>query len=235
MTAAADRINLLAIDLTTAPDPLRSSLFIDRDELTVLLDRTRLQLSELELVVISSDERIELYGAGANWRRGFQHVLREVSARAQELEGFGSLRTIEIGGVAAAKHLMRVATGLESYFGAAELAMRTVDDAAQVARMAHTLGDDLATLFTCAAAAGARSRRETTFSSATATEAELELEVSEVDRIVEEELLAWQSWCARETRRVDGPSSASSATNAPSVFPNERTTVRPIKPKQSVA
>ncbi len=228
MTAAADRINLLAIDLTTAPELLRSSLYIDRDELTVLLDRIRLQLSELELVVVSSDERVELYGAGANWRRGFQHVLRELAARAGELSGFGALRTFEIGGVAAGRHLMRVATGLESYFGAAELALRTVDDAAQVARMAHTLGDDLSTLFTCAATAGARCGRETKFASAIVTDAELDLEVPEVERIVEEELMAWQAWCERSRRSLE-------ASAAPSAFPNERTTVRPIKAKKSVA
>src|SRR6478736_5027741 len=135
--SAVEQIHLLAIDLKTAPREVRDALHFDRDELTVLLDRTRYRVGEFELVVLSTTERLELYGAGANWQQGFQELLREVRARGQSLPGFGRTRVTEQHGLEVAEHLMRVATGLESSPEDSLYAARDVELAAQAARLAH--------------------------------------------------------------------------------------------------
>ena len=85
METAADRVFLLAIDVTSAPPELAKALRVDRDDLVQLLDQARIELGELEMVVICTEERVELYGAGANWRRGFRLLLRQFSARSARL------------------------------------------------------------------------------------------------------------------------------------------------------
>jgi glutamyl-tRNA reductase len=222
MTTAADRIYLLAIDLTPAPAELAAALSMERDDLIVLLDQARIQLGELEAAVICTEERIELYGAGPNWRRGFQLVLRQFYARTAGFSGLGALRVLETNGVAAARHLIRFTTGLETALGQAE-ALAAVDDAAQAARLAGTLSQDLEMLFSCSSAAAARRAHET-------TGADAELDVPEIERIVEEELLSWRAWCVRDSRR------AAAESNHSSGFPSEPFTfVREIKARRTVA
>jgi len=218
---AADRIFLLAIDLTSAPPELSQALHVDRDDLVVLLDQIRIELGELEMAVISTEERIELYGAGMNWRRGFRLLLREFSRRTAGFAGLGSLRVLEANGVPAGRHLVRITAGLETALVQSE-AMRAVDDAAEVAKLAGTLGQDLATLFDCAHAAAARRVHET-------DGADAELVVPEIERIVEEELLSWQAWCARDSRRIAETPRASGFPTEPFTF------IRDIRSRRIVA
>jgi glutamyl-tRNA reductase len=221
METAADRIYLLAIDLTSAPAELSQALRVDRDELVMLLDQARIELGELEMVVISSEERIELYGAGLNWRRGFRLLLRAFSARTAGFAGLGSLRVLEANGVPAGRHLVRITAGLETALVQSE-AMRVVDEAAQVAKLAGTLSQELGTLFDHAAAAAARRVGET-------NGVDAELAVPEIERIVEEELIAWQAWCARDSRRIGENPRVSGFPAEPFTF------IRDIKAKLTVA
>jgi len=213
METAADRIFLLAIDLTPASPELAGALRLERDDLVMLLDQARIELGELEMVVIGTEERIELYGAGENWRRGFRLLLRELSARTAGFSGLGALRVLETHGVPAGRHLVRITAGLETALVQSE-AMRVVDDAAQVAKLAGTLSKDLSTLFDCAISAAGRRVEET-------NGADAELAVPEIERIVEEELLTWQAWCARDSRRVGEAPRASGFPSEPFTFVRE--------------
>lgn len=222
MNSAVDRIYLLGIDLTSAPDELRDALCLDDEELVTLLQRVRTEVGGLELAAIATSERIELYGSGAQWRAGFRMVLRHLSARAASLPGLGALRVLEAEGVPAARHLMRITAGLETSLTHPQ-ALAAVDAATRAAKAAETLGDDLRTLFDCASLAAARRVRET-------NEADGELAEPEVERIVEEELLSWQASCARESRRVlPEPSRQSGFPSEPFTF------IREIKARRTVA
>jgi hypothetical protein len=127
---------------------------------------------------------------------------------------------MEANGVPAGRHLVRITSGLETELVQSE-AVRVVDDAAQIAKLAGTLSQDLATLFSCGASAAARRAQE--------TDADAELAVPEIERIVDEELLSWQAWCARDSRRVAELPRASGFPNEPFTF------VRDIKAKRTVA
>ncbi|HVJ19583.1 MAG TPA: hypothetical protein VM686_29385 [Polyangiaceae bacterium] len=221
METAADRVFLLAIDVTSAPAELATALRVERDELIQLLDQARIELGELEMVVICTEERIELYGAGGNWRRGFRLLLRQFGARTAGFAGLGSLRVLEANGVPAGRHLVRITAGLETALVHSE-ALRVVDEAAQAAKLAGTLSQDLEVLFNSAAAAAARRVSET-------DGADAELAVPEIERIVEEELTAWQAWCARDSRRIGSAPRASGFPTEPFTF------IRDIKSRRTVA
>ena len=221
METAADRVFLLAIDVTSAPAELATALRVERDDLIQLLDQARIEFGELEMAVICTEERIELYGAGVNWRRGFRLLLRHFSARTAGFAGLGSLRVLEANGVPAGRHLVRITAGLETALDHTE-ALRVVNDAAQVAKLAGTLSLELEVLFNCATAAAVRRVSET-------DGADAELAVPEIERIVEEELIAWQAWCARDSRPAGG-------TPRTSGFPVEPFTfIRDIKARRTVA
>jgi hypothetical protein len=59
--------------------------------------------------------------------------------------------------------------------------------------------------------------------------ADAELAVPEIERIVEEELITWQAWCARDSRRLAVAPRASGFPSEPFTF------VRDIKSRRTVA
>src|SRR5262245_13724865 len=105
-------IKLLAIDLKDAAPALREALVLERSELEDLVKGARLR-SDVELVLVSQSERFELYSTEASHALAFRSVLVDLVVRAGGRENLRHLRTLEVSGVLAARHLLRHAAGIE--------------------------------------------------------------------------------------------------------------------------
>jgi hypothetical protein len=154
------------------------------------------------LVVLLSDDRIELYSTERDRTSAFRPVLKALAAAARKHPELRRARTVSKSGTLAALHLLRHAAGLEGEaLGdprfVAELHMATATAGASLA-----LGPSLGSLFRASANAHRRIRQETALGDPAADPTLRELERLSAERIVEEELLAWQAQEAEIDRAV---------------------------------
>lgn len=151
---------LLGVSHKSAPTELREAVVFPPDELRTQLPRL-LGGSVVELVVVSTCNRTELYATTP----AAAVAARELCERVSRLKGLTLdaaaptlyLRT----GLAAARHLFRVAAGLESLVLGEREILGQVRDAAALARAAGSAGPTLERLFSAAVHVGRRAHAET--------------------------------------------------------------------------
>ncbi|HET9931500.1 MAG TPA: hypothetical protein VFQ35_12455 [Polyangiaceae bacterium] len=186
LRAEREELHWLSIDLRSLSDDVRSALRVSADEIAAWSAyAARFGAS---LVVVTTETSIELYSTEHDRRRAFRVAMESFAARVELRHELGRCRTVERRGSAAARHLFLRAAGVAPGGGRPFLARM---HAATTTAAAHAvLGPTLASLFRIAANVGLRVRVEAT-NGGTGALGELESLVAE--RIVEEELAAWQS------------------------------------------
>lgn len=196
LRAVREEIHWLSIDLSSMSDEVRSALRVTTDE--VAMWSSQAARFGASLVVVTTDTSIELYSTEHDRRRAFRAAMESFASRVQLRHELGRCRTVERRGSAAARHLFQRAAGVIPRSGRPFLARM---HAATTAAAAHAvLGPTLASIFRIAANVGLRVRVEATNGGSGALG---ELESLVAERIVEEELAAWQSQEAELCRAED--------------------------------
>ena len=153
----------VGLSFRTAPLALRERLSLDRDAIAALLHRV--ETGEVrpdgvqELVVLSTCSRLELYAIAADGASGRLVPLIEEATGVSEAELAPALYAFSHEAVA--RHLCRVAAGLDSIVVGEPQILGQVSDACAAALGQRVAGHALATLFRGAVVAGRRVRAET--------------------------------------------------------------------------
>jgi glutamyl-tRNA reductase len=155
-------IYLLGVSFRTAPAAVRESLSFDASQAANLLRDSAKENSQLEAAVLSTCNRTEFYLAASpngTHARDWLIRLRRLRPAAQILRE--DCRRYQKTGHTAARHLFRVACGLDSaVLGDAQI-LGQVKRAMAVAGASGTLGRTLEQLFQRAIRAGKRARETT--------------------------------------------------------------------------
>lgn len=208
MASAASSLHLLSIDLCSAPNSLRAVLALGPNDVQHWLERAR--AAGAPLAIVCGPDSVDLYSSEAGRRAAFKPLLESLWSLGRNLEGFERVRTREAVGQAAVRHMLRQAAGLEStehglsYAGA-------ISAACVQATRYGTLSDELEELFAVARATAVRSESETELGAPSSTRASRQIEALSAERILEEELVAFQAAVANDqARRSSTPAPRSS-------------------------
>ena len=151
---------LVGLDHHSAPVELRERLSVEGDELAALL-RSLHEEPLAEAVVVSTCHRLEVYAISADTERAQKAIVERLAAPLAVAPDSLMESLYTMTGAGAARHLARVATGLESVVIGESQIQGQVADALQAAHTARTSGPHLARLFSTALHAGKRARSET--------------------------------------------------------------------------
>lgn len=173
-------------------------VFTRDEQLAWLKDAARRGAS---LVVLPSERSLELYSTERDRKRAFRAVLESLQARVKAVPAFAKVRTVEKIGLGAARHLLRRA-GDGGLAGSPRL-MTQLHAATALSAYSSALGADLGSLFRAAVTVSRRIRKETELADPNAPRALREVEQLAADRIVEEEMAAWQAQEAEVARVVE--------------------------------
>jgi glutamyl-tRNA reductase len=175
-------IILVGLNHRTAPIELREQLCLRGDRLHTVLQAcntaTRLQSPDTdqfstaegapglvhETVILSTCNRMELYAVVEKTSRGWTTVQRFLAQQHHILPERLCAHLYCLAGQTAAKHLMRVAAGLDSMILGEPQILGQVSQALSEAQEAGTAGPVLSRLFMHAAHAGKRARSDTALS-----------------------------------------------------------------------
>jgi len=151
---------LVGLDHHSAPVELRERLSVEGDELAVLL-RSLYQEPLAEAVVVSTCHRLEVYAMSADTERAQKAIVERLAAPLAIAPDSLMESLYTMTGAGAARHLARVAAGLESVVIGESQIQGQVAYALQAAHVARSAGPYLARLFSIALHAGKRARSET--------------------------------------------------------------------------
>jgi glutamyl-tRNA reductase len=151
---------LVGLDHRSAPVELRERLSVEGDDLSALLRSLR-QEPLTEVVVLSTCHRLEVYAIASDAARAESAIIEQLALRLATLPDALQSALYRMSGPDAARHLLRVAAGLESLVVGEAQIQGQVADAFQAARAAQTCGPNLSRLFSTALHTGKRARSET--------------------------------------------------------------------------
>lgn len=194
-------VHLLIIDLPEMPTAGREALAFPREEQLGWLSRAAQRGTSL--VALLTDRSIELYSTESDRSQAFRPVLESLSARMKTVPVLAKARTVTKSGTLAARHLLRRAGGLGSEVLGDARFVTQLHAATALSTFSNALGSNLGSLFRAATTVGRRVRHETALGDPTATLALREVEQLSAERIMEEELAAWQTQEAEITRVVE--------------------------------
>lgn len=191
----SESLHLLSIDLGSAPSSLRAVLELGRDDVAHWLKRAK--AAGAPLAIVRGPDCVDLYSSAEGRRAAFKPFLESLWSLARNLEGFDRIKTREAYGHSVVRHLLRQAAGLDStehglsYSGC-------IAEARTHAALLGTLSPALIDLFQLAASTAGRSETETELSAPYSTRASRQIEALSAERIVEEELTAFQVAAAND-------------------------------------
>ena len=155
--------DLLAVGINhkTAPVDLRERLAFAADDLRAVLGRLQERADLGEVMVVSTCNRVEVYATGPSWARCGEAVLQALA----ELRGVPltdlAPHTFVRGEQAAASHIFRVASSLESMVVGEPQILGQVKEAFELAQRLGTVGGLLDRCLSSAFKAAKRVRTET--------------------------------------------------------------------------
>jgi hypothetical protein len=195
LLAAGEEVHLLVIQLTQ----------VNRAVLKIMEGERRRWLAEVgaqgaSLMVVASEDSLELYSTERDRAKAFRPVLRSLDACVRIAPEIGATRTLSKPGTSAARHLLRRSAGLDSSEVDRCQVMAGLHAAASQAAAAKALDRTLAALVRTAAKVTQRVREETRMGDPATPPELLELETLSAERIAEEELAAWQAGQAERCR-----------------------------------
>jgi hypothetical protein len=217
--ASSESLHLLSIDLGSARSSMRTALELGRDDVDHWLNRAK--AAGAPLAIVCGPDRVDLYSTEAGRRAAFKPLLESLWALGRNHEGFESIRTREAYGHAVVRHMLRQAAGLESTEHGLSYSGCIAEACARAVRHG-TLSDALRELFQLASSTADRSEAETELSAPHSTRASRQIEALSAERIMEEELVAFQIAAANdEAARSSVPAPRTSLRPAgnPSILP----------------
>lgn len=198
---SSETVHLLIIDVPQVPNAGREELAFQRDEQLAWLARAAQRGTSL--VALLSDRSIELYSTESDRTQAFRPVLESLAARMKRMPALAKARTVTKSGTVAARHLLRRAGGLGADVLGDPRFVTQLHAATALSTFSNALGPNLGSLFRAATNVGRRVRHETALGDPNATLALREVEQLSAERIMEEELAAWQTQEAEITRVVE--------------------------------
>jgi glutamyl-tRNA reductase len=157
---ASALLTLVGLDHHSAPVELRERLSVEGNDLSALL-RSLHEEPLAEAVVVSTCHRLEVYAISADTERAQQAIVERLAAPLAVAPDTLMESLYTLTGAGAARHLARVAAGLESVVIGESQIQGQVADALQAAHATQTAGPHLARLFATALHTGKRVRSET--------------------------------------------------------------------------
>ncbi|HEY3496484.1 MAG TPA: hypothetical protein VGK73_17415 [Polyangiaceae bacterium] len=187
-------IHVLVIELPELPEAERAALAFSRDEQLAWLKAAARRSASL--VVLVGERSLELYSLESERERAFRAVLESLRGRVKDVPAFAKVRTVAKRGIVAARHLVQRAGGADEV----PRLMTQLHAATALSAYSAALGMEVGALFRAAVAVSRRIRKETALGDPNAPQALREIERLAADRIVEEELAAWQAQAAEAPR-----------------------------------
>jgi glutamyl-tRNA reductase len=209
-------VTLLGIDLTLAAPAVREAFALADADLDELVRTACPTSGAADVVIVADPGRIEIYATDVSRSAVLRTILPALLARAGGRARLGDLPVVEAVGPSAARHLMRSACGIGAQPGREVL--RELGAAVERSSRAGALGTELSVLFTFAIATGFRAESETMAGDPPRSAAEPELVGLEVDRIVEEELVAWRRACVTAVEIRDAASDPARSGQEPGTY-----------------
>lgn len=158
-------IRLLGVSFRTASSAVREALAFDREQTEALLRQVRSELPGLELLVLSTCNRTELYLGGPLAAGGRDRVHEIVRAIRPDAPVFDEqCWRYEVDGAGAVRHLVTVACGLDSAILGDREILSQLRAAHALAASAGTSGKQLAKAVGLAIRSGKLARAETDIS-----------------------------------------------------------------------
>jgi len=187
----SDCLHLLTIDLERAAGAVREAFeFSSDDRRELLLEAGSHGIPLLLLVTTRSFHLVSTYG---NHVRAFRPALTRMRDRTHAAEAARAMPVRIAQGRGAARQFLQHATPLSHDRAAAQAFMTELRAAARIALDCGAFSLELGALCQMAEQTAERIEGETRLGTPSSSSAELELETLAAERIVEEELLAWQS------------------------------------------
>jgi hypothetical protein len=196
MAPAGNFLHLLSIDVHSASNSLRAVLDLGAGDVEHWLERAG--VAGAPLAIVCGPDSVDLYSSEAGRRAAFRPLLESLWSQGRNLSGFEHVRTRVAEGPAAVRHLLRQAAGLASTEHGVSYA-KAIHAACQQARRFSTLSEDLALVFGLALRTAERSERETELSAPNSNRALRQVEALGAERIVEEQLVAFQLTAENES------------------------------------
>ncbi|MEO8902997.1 MAG: hypothetical protein ABI488_13120 [Polyangiaceae bacterium] len=196
-----DCLHSLTVDFDQAPAAVRAAFEFSTDEVNRFLCQAGRE--EVPLVLLRTSRALRMISTSHGHVRAFRPVLSCIHERAQDAEGWRGLPVRSASGSDAARCLLRQAIPSSAFEPEVQQFVTELRAAAECSRSWGAFSDELAALIGMTEHAAARVWDETRLGRPASSEAELELETLVAERIVEEELVAWQcsSPAVRSSRR----------------------------------
>ncbi|HEY5376369.1 MAG TPA: hypothetical protein VIK01_21965 [Polyangiaceae bacterium] len=186
-----DCLHSLTVDFENAPASLRGAFEFDQDELSDLLCQAG--RDGVPLVLLCTGTSLHMVSTSQNHVRAFRPVLTRIYERARDAEGWRGLPVRTASGSDSARFLLRQAIPATRFEPEVRAFVRALRAAAELSRTCGAFTAELAALIRMTEHAAERVWEETRLGRPGSSEAELELEALVAERILEEELVAWQS------------------------------------------
>jgi len=187
----ADCLHSLTIDFENAPASLREVFEVGEDERRDL--SCQAGRDSLPLVLLCTRSSLHMVSTSQNHVRAFRPVLARIHERAQGAEGWRELPVRSASGSDSARYLLRQAIPATRFEPEVRAFVSALRAAAELSRACGAFTAELAALLRMTEHAAERVWDETRLGRPGSSEAELELETLVAERIVEEELVGWQS------------------------------------------
>jgi hypothetical protein len=187
----ADCLHSLTVHFDQAPTLVRPAFEFNADELS----RISCQAGRdgVPLLLLCTPKMLHMVSTSKNHVRAFRPVLARIHQRACTTEGWRALPVRIASGSDSARQLLQQAIPTTRFEPELRGFVRTLRAAADLSRTAGAFSAELGALIRLTEHAAERIWEETGLGRAGSSEAELELETLVAERIVEEELVAWQS------------------------------------------
>src|SRR5262245_24997353 len=153
-------IVIVGVSHRTAPLEVRESLAFSREQLPEVLGRLRSDAGLTEVMVLSTCNRVEIYGRATEDQAGEALAAFLAQSHGQSTAAI-SPYLYRVEGEAAVRHAFRVAASLDSLVLGEPQILGQVKDAYEVAEKARSLGSALNALRNRTLAAAKRARTET--------------------------------------------------------------------------
>ena len=187
----ADSLRCLTIDLSHAPEPVRAVFVRQADELRDLLCEAG--RASLPLLVVASRSAFTLVSTGENHVRAFRPVLAVIREGLLGVAGWRALRVRSASGSDAARQMLEQGFTEARSRPPIDEFVRNLRAAAELSSVCGAFSSELSAVVRMAEHAVDRVWEETRLREPGSSAAELELETMVIARIMEEELVAWQS------------------------------------------
>ena len=184
-------LHCLTIDFTHAAEPIRPALQFPAEEVRDLLCQAGSQ--GLPLMVLCGHTSLTLVSTSQHHVGAFRPILGRVRERTQHLDGWRALPVRLASGSGAGRQLLRQALPSSRFEPEIRTFVRSLRLAAELSVTCGSFSAELGALVRMTDHAAQRVWEETRLGRPGSSEAEIELESLAAERILEEELVAWQS------------------------------------------